>query len=435
MLKIPKLAAATALMAAGISAPALAQDAVIHAGHVLAVPGEGYLTRQTITVEDGRITSIAPGYQRPAERAQVIDLKDAYVLPGLIDSHVHLLTENGPGRRLQMLEFSETDYALQGARHARVTLEAGFTTVQDVGGVDEAIFSLRDAVARGDVIGPRIRASGRAVTPTGGHGDGNGFSPALAAIFSGNTCNGADDCRRATRQVIKNGADIIKITATGGVLSNTAAGLEQQLFDDEIAAIVETAATMGRKVTAHAHGKGGIEAALRNGVQSIEHGTYLDEETVALFRERSATLVPTVLAGATVTGWTNEPWLPEPSRAKAAIVGPLMLDMLRTAREGGVRVAFGTDTGVSVHGGNAEEFVLMVEAGYTPEEAIHTATVVASEHLEMDGDIGTLEDGKFADIVAYDSDPLVDIAELSDVDFVMKGGVVVASDFYGFSPS
>lgn len=415
-------------LAMATAAPSVAQDAVIHAGHVLAIPGEGYLTRQTITIEDGKIISIVPGYQRPADRAQVIDLKDAYVLPGLIDSHVHMLTENGPGSRLLSLQYSETDYALQGVRHARVTLEAGFTTVQDVGGVDEAIFSLRDAIARGDVVGPRIRASGRAVTPTGGHGDGNGFSPALAAIFSGNTCNGADDCRRATRQVIKNGADIIKITATGGVLSNTAAGLEQQLFDDEIAAIVETAATMGRKVTAHAHGKGGIEAALRNGVQSIEHGTYLDAETVALFIEKDATLIPTVLAGATVTGWTNEPWLPEPSRAKAAIVGPLMLDMLRTAREGGVRVAFGTDTGVSVHGGNAEEFLLMVEAGYTPEEAVRAATIVASEHLEMADRIGSLEVGKLADIVAFDGDPLEDIAEIMDVDFVMKDGTVIKTD-------
>ncbi|MEL6661766.1 MAG: amidohydrolase family protein [Pseudomonadota bacterium] len=429
MIKRLMCAATMSVAAMAMGAPALAQDAVIHAGHVLAVPGEGYLTRQTITVEDGRIVSIVPGYQRPAERTRVVDLKDAYVLPGLIDSHVHLLTENGPGRRLQMLEFSETDYALQGARHARLTLEAGFTTVQDVGGVDEAIFSLRDAIARGDVIGPRVRASGKAVTPTGGHADGNGVSPALQAVFSGNTCNGAEDCRRATRQVIKNGADVIKITATGGVLSNTAAGLEQQLFDDEIAAIVETAATMGRKVTAHAHGKGGIEAALRNGVQSIEHGTYLDAETVAMFKEKGATLVPTVLAGATVTGWTNEPWLPEPSRAKAAIVGPLMLDMLRTAREGGVRVAFGTDTGVSKHGGNAEEFALMVEAGFSPEEAIRTATVIASEHVEMEREIGTLEAGKFADMVAYEGDPLEDINELLDVDFVMKGGAVVTSSF------
>ncbi len=216
---------------------------------------------------------------------------------------------------------------------------------------------------------------------------------------------------------------MIKITATGGVLSNTKAGLEQQFFDDEIAAIVETAAMMGRKVTAHAHGKGGIEAALRNGVQSIEHGTYLDDETIALFRETGGTLVPTVLAGVTVTGWTDQPWLPAPSREKAAIVGPLMLDMLRRAREGGVNVAFGTDTGVSKHGENAEEFVLMVEAGYSPEEAIRTATVIASEHVEMGNVIGTIEAGKFADMVAYESDPLKDISVLKAVHVVIKDGI------------
>ena len=181
---------------------------------------------------------------------------------------------------------------------------------------------------------------------------------------------------------------------------------------------------MGRQVTGHAHGKAGIDAALRAGIDSIEHGTYLDDETIALFKEHDATLVPTVLAGVTVTGWTNEPWLPEASREKAAIVGPLMLDMLRRAHEGGVNVAFGTDTGVSRHGQNAKEFALMVEAGFTPEDAIRSATVIASKHLEMNSDIGTLEAGKYADLIAMTADPLKKITELESVDFVMKGGVV-----------
>ncbi|MEM9181004.1 MAG: amidohydrolase family protein, partial [Pseudomonadota bacterium] len=205
-------------------------------------------------------------------------------------------------------------------------------------------------------------------------------------------------------------------------LSNTKAGLEQQFFDDEIAAIVETAAMMGRKVTAHAHGKGGIEAALRNGVQSIEHGTYLDDETIELFKQSGGTLVPTVLAGVTVTGWTDQPWLPEPSREKAAIVGPLMLDMLSRAREGGVNIAFGTDTGVSKHGENALEFELMVEAGFSPEAAIHSATIVAAEHLEMAEMIGTLEVGKFADMVVLRNDPLESISALKSVRMVIKDG-------------
>ncbi|MEZ5945656.1 MAG: amidohydrolase family protein [Hyphomonas sp.] len=327
--------------------------------------------------------------------------------------------------RIKTFEDTTVDQAFDGAGYAYKTLMAGFTTVQDVGGSNDAVFGLRDAIAKGRVPGPRIRASGQPISVTGGHGDINGYSPAVMALFTGTSiCNGADDCRRAVRQQVKEGADLIKITATGGVLSNTRAGLEQQFSDDELAAIVEAAHAMGRKVTAHAHGKGGIEAALRAGVDSIEHGTYTDDETIALFKEHNATLVPTVLAGATVTGWVNEPWLPEASRRKAAIVGPLMQDMLRRAHEGGVSVAFGTDTGVSKHGDNAQEFALMVGAGFTPEEAIRAATVVAADHVEMAADIGSIEAGKLADIIAVDGDPLEDVTELESVDFVMKGGVV-----------
>lgn len=419
-----KIAALAALSSLGLG-QVQAQDTttIIEAGHLLAIPGGGYLKNRSITIENGRIVSVERGFKDHPEGVEVIDLRDAYVLPGLIDSHVHLSNEFSPTSRMKALSDSEVDAALDGAAHARKTLLAGFTTVQDVGGPNEAIFSLRDAIRAGKIPGPRIRASGRAITPSGGHGDANGFSPALTKIFTGpNACNGADDCRRAVRETIRSGADVIKITATGGVLSNTKAGLEQQFFDDEIAAIVETAAMMGRKVTAHAHGKGGIEAALRNGVQSIEHGTYLDEETIAVFRETGGTLVPTVLAGVTVTGWTDQPWLPEPSREKAAIVGPQMLDMLRRAREGGVNVAFGTDTGVSKHGDNAEEFLLMVQAGYSPEEAIRTATVVAAEHVEMADVIGTVEAGKHADLVVLSEDPLENIEALKSILLVVKGG-------------
>jgi imidazolonepropionase-like amidohydrolase len=419
-----KLAAAL-IGAVSLAAMAHAQDAVIQAGHVLAVPGEGYLTNQTILVEAGRIVSITPGFTTP-KKYPVIDLKKAYVLPGLIDSHVHITGETSPTERIEAFEDSDVDVAFKGAAFALTTLKAGFTTVQDVGGPNDSVFGLRDAIARGAVPGPRLRASGSSVAITGGHGDINGYSAQVMAALTGSSiCNGADDCRRAVRQQIKEGADVIKITATGGVLSNTAAGLEQQFSDDELAAIIEAAHAMGRKVTAHAHGKSGVDAALRAGVDSIEHGTYLDAESIALFKEKGATLVPTVLAGATVTGWTNEPWLPAPSRAKAAIVGPLMLDMLRRAHEGGVNVAFGTDTGVSRHGDNAKEFALMVEAGFTPEAAIRSATVVAAEHVEMETEIGTLEKGKYADLIAVTKDPLKNIKELEDVDFVMKGGEII----------
>lgn len=416
-----------ALGALMFASSAVAEDAVIHAGHVLAKPGEGYLTRQTILVEDGRIVSITAGYSKPKDYT-VINLRDAYVLPGLIDSHVHITGENGPGGRIKEFENSDVDTAFDGAAFALVTLKAGFTTVQDVGAPNDSIFGLRDAIARGAVAGPRIRASGGSVAVTGGHGDINGYSARVMAAFTGsNICNGADDCRRAVRQQIKEGADLIKITATGGVLSNTSAGLEQQFTDEELVAIVDAAHSMGRKVTAHAHGKSGVDAALRAGIDSIEHGTYLDAESIALFKENGATLVPTVLAGATVSGWTNEPWLPAASRAKAAEVGPLMLEMLRRAHEGGVNVAFGTDTGVSRHGDNAQEFALMVEAGFSPEEAIRSATIVAAEHVEMSGDIGTLEAGKYADLIAVTTDPLKDIRALESVAFVMKGGEVYKS--------
>ncbi len=426
--KLMKLVAGAAA-ATALVGTAAAQEAVIHAGYLLATPGDGYLRKQTVVVEDGRIVSVEAGYKPGPKGVPVINLRNAYVLPGLIDSHVHITGESGPGERIKTFEDTTVDQAFDGAGYAHKTLLAGFTTVQDVGGSNDAVFGLRDAIAKGLVPGPRMRAAGQAVSVTGGHGDINGYAPDVMALFTGkNICNGADDCRRAVRQQVKEGADVIKITATGGVLSNTKAGLEQQFTDEELEAIVETAHSMGRQVTAHAHGKVGIESALRAGIDSIEHGTYTDDETIALFKEHNATLVPTVLAGATVTGWVDEPWLPAASRAKAAIVGPLMQDMLRRAHEGGVTVAFGTDTGVSKHGDNAQEFALMVGAGFTPEEAIRSATVVASEHVEMDSDIGTIEPGKYADIIAVTADPLKDIAELEDVDFVMKGGVVYKNE-------
>lgn len=419
-----KLAAGVALTAM-IAGTAAAQEALIHAGYLLAKPGEGYLQKQTVIVKDGRIVSVEAGYKPGPKGVPVIDLRNAYVLPGLIDSHVHITSESGPDQRIKEFEETTVDQAFDGAGYAYKTLLAGFTTVQDVGGSNDAVFGLRDAIDKGFVPGPRMRAAGQAISVTGGHGDVNGYAPDVMALFTGtNICNGADDCRRAVRQQVKEGADVIKITATGGVLSNTKAGLEQQFTDEELVAIVEAAHSMGRQVTAHAHGKAGIESALRAGIDSIEHGTYTDDETIALFKEHNATLVPTILAGATVTGWVNEPWLPAPSRAKAAIVGPLMQDMLRRAHEGGVTVAFGTDTGVSKHGDNAQEFALMVGAGFTPEEAIRSATVTASEHVEMDADIGTIEAGKYADIIALNGNPLKDVTELEDVDFVMKGGVV-----------
>lgn len=398
----------------------------VWAGRLLAEPGKGVTREQTLVVTGDRISAILPGYVPAPAGANTIDLKSSLVMPGLIDSHVHLLFETGPNRRLDGVVMSDAAVALQGAAYAARTLRAGFTTVQDVGGSD-AIFALRDSIARGETLGPRIRASGSAITPTGGHGDSHGFRIEILDMMQSRTvCDGPADCRRAVRDAVKRGADVIKVTATGGVLSNTAAGVERQFFDDEFEAIVGAARMMGRKVTAHAHGTSGVNAALKAGINSIEHGTYLDGESIRLFRDKRAVLVPTVLAGEFVARQaTTTTWMPAPIKAKALAVGPKMLDMLRRAREGGVTVAFGTDTGVSAHGDNAQEFALMVKAGFTPEQAIRAATVVAAEHLEMANDIGTLAIGKYADLVAVDEDALSDVTALERIDFVMKGGIVV----------
>ena len=408
---------------------ASAHTQVLQCGAVLNLPGTAPLGASSIIVDhDGTITSIEDGFTT-VEGATVIDLKDKFCLPGLIDSHVHLTSELSAKQRMESVTKSDADYAMTAVVYAKRTLMAGFTSVQDVGarGAD-AIYAVRDAINRGDIAGPRILAAGKTVSISGGHGDGrHGYSEAIAkALASPAICNGADDCRRAVRENIRKGADVIKITATGGVLSNTAAGTDQQFFDDEMQDIVRAAHMMGRKVTAHAHGKGGIEAALRAGIDSIEHGTYLDKKTAELFKKYDAYLIPTVLAGATVVEMANDPdsFLPKPSRDKAKQVGPQMINMLRIAQENGVKIAFGTDSGVSKHGENAREFALMVEAGFTPMQAIKSATIIAADHLQISDQVGSLEPGKQADIIAVSGDPLDHIEELLDVDFVMKGAQI-----------
>lgn len=421
------------LLALAIAIPSLTFTATahvgphtfIHAGKVLAVPGQAAKSEQTIIVVDGIIEDIVSGYLEPGEQDTVIDLSEHFVMPGMIDSHVHLRAEWNPQGRLEGVTKESGDIAYDAAVNARKTLMAGFTAVQDVGGPPE-IFALRRAIDAGKMPGPHIKASGSSVSVTGGHGDVHGYREDILHMFQPPTvCDGVADCRRAVRKAVKSGADVVKITATGGVLSNTNAGTGQQFFNDELNAIVDTAEKMGRKVTAHAHGKDGIEAALRAGVSSIEHGTYLDVRTAQLFKQKNAVLVPTVLAGMTVVDWAeNYDFLPPNSAKKALEVGPQMQEMLRIAWENGVTVAFGTDTGVSPHGENAREFEYMIKAGMSEMEAIKAATVIASEHIGMGEQIGTLESGKYADIIAVDGNPLEDISELLDVDFVMKGGVV-----------
>jgi imidazolonepropionase-like amidohydrolase len=314
-----------------------------------------------------------------------------------------------------------------GARYARRTLLAGFTTVADLGADNDAIFALRGATARGDVPGPRILAAGSPISVHGGHGDVNGFREDVIQVLRPNSiCSGVGDCRRAVREQVQAGADIIKVLATGGVLSNTAAGLAQQFSDDELKAIVETAHRMGRRATAHAHGADGINSFLKAGGDSIEHGTYLDAEGIALLKKNGGYLIPTLMAGDFVAKLAASPnnFLTPAQTAKALQAGPLMLDMAQRAHQAGVKIAFGTDTGVSAHGDNAYEFVLLTRAGLTPLEAIQAATTSAADHLQISAVAGALTPGHAADLIAVDGDPTKDVSLLQHVGFVMKDGVV-----------
>lgn len=404
----------------------------VQAGRLLADPATGKVEAQrTLVIQDGKVLRVEDGYTT-AEGAKVIDLHDSFVLPGLIDSHVHLTSEQGPNSQLEDYTKTKSDLALDGAWNGLKTLKAGFTTVADLGAPNESIFALRAAIRSGRIPGPRIIAAGSPISVHGGHGDPtNGMPEELVHVFRPTSvCSGADDCRRAVREQVRAGADIIKITATGGVLSNTAAGLGQQFSDEELQAIVETAHSMGRKVTAHAHGADGINSFLRAGGDSIEHGTYLDAESIKLFKSTGAWLVPTLMAGDFVAREAAKPntFLTPAQRDKALLAGPRMLDMARRAHEGGVKIAFGTDTGVSAHGDNAGEFALLVKAGLTPLEAIRAATIWAAEHLGLLDQIGSLLPGKQADLIAVRGDPLTDVTVLTKVSFVMKGGVVYRND-------
>ena len=404
----------------------------VEAGRLLADPSNGVVQRgKTLVIRGNQVVEVRDGFVGDPSEGKVVNLREAFVLPGLIDSHVHLTGQQNPNSRLEEVTLSDAGQAMVGARYARRTLMAGFTTVADLGASNEAIFALRNAVKIGDVPGPRIIASGSSVSIHGGHGDINGYRDDVMHLLSSESiCSGAEDCMRAVRTQVRAGADIIKITATGGVLSNTAAGLGQQFSDPELTAIVDSAHRMGRQVTAHAHGVDGINAFLRAGGDSIEHGTYLDDQSIRLFKSNGAWLVPTLLAGDFVARIASGPdnFFTPAQTAKALEAGPKMLDMARRAHEGGVKIAFGTDSGVSAHGDNAQEFALLVRAGLTPLEAIQAATVGASEHLRISNEAGKIAPGMPADIVAVTGDPLSDVTELERIRFVMKSGVVYRAD-------
>ena len=416
----------TGLALVAMAQPVAAQEPAttyIHAGRLLADPASGRVeTNKTIVVEGGKIAAIRDGF---VGEGRIVDLRDQFVMPGFIDSHVHLTFESSPTSRLDAVTKSTVDQAFDGVVFAKRTVRAGFTTVVDLGSDPQAINALRDATATGKIVGPRIIAAG-GVAAHGGHGDVHGYRQEIIDLFRSPTlCSGADDCARAVRLAVQQGADVIKTASTGGVMSNTAAGLGQQMSDAELVAIVDTAHRLGRKVAAHAHGTDGVNAALRAGVDSVEHGTYLDAESIRLFKVKGSYLVPTLLAGDTVARQAETAdWMPAPVRAKARTVGPLMVDALRRAHDGGVRIAFGTDSAVSAHGENAREFALMVKAGLTPLETIKAATVWGAAHTGLEAEIGTIAAGKSADIVAVKGDPLTDVRSLETMAFVMARGVV-----------
>jgi len=410
----------------GQTQPAVAVEIAVQAGRLIDGTSTTVRERATVLVGGGKVIDVQDGFQAPAG-ARVIDLRTSTVMPGLIDAHTHITGEGTGNAIVRAATETPLDAAVRSTTYGRRTLEAGFTTIRNVGAEGGADVALKRAIEEGIVVGPRIWTARTTISITGGHGDQGGLRPDLwaAPTWMDGIVDSADEARKAVRYQHKYGADLIKITATGGVLSSGDSGDAQQFTDEEMKAIVEAAHLLGMKVAAHAHGKRGIEAAVRAGVDSIEHGTYGDDATFALYKQHGTYLVPTILAGKTVAEMATIPGHFHPSvKAKAEKIGPLIQDMFKRAYAAGVKVAFGTDSGVSNHGENGREFQYMVEAGMTPIEAILSATRNGADLIGAADRIGSLQKGRFADLIAVAGNPLTDIAEMRRVTFVMKGGVV-----------
>jgi len=408
-----------------------AQTTLLHCGTLIDGMGAEARREMTIIVQKNRIVGVERGYKTPSVGDKVVDLKAKTVMPGLIDCHVHLEQESRRGSAIDRFQLNPADIAYQAESYAKTTLMAGFTTVRDLGGTGVNI-ALRNAVNRGLVVGPRIFASGKSLATTGGHADPtNGFRKDLAGDpgpYEG-VVNGIEDARKAVRQRYKDGADLIKITATGGVLSLAVNGQNPQFTEEEIRAVVETAKDYGFPVAAHAHGAEGMKRAIRAGVTSVEHGTYMDDEAIELFKKHGTYYVPTIIAGKSVAdsarifGYYQAVVVP-----KALATGPVIQGTFAKAYKAGVKIAFGTDAGVFTHGQNAKEFQYMTEAGMPPMAAIQSATRVAAELVGMKDQLGTIEPGKLADVVATAENPLQNVKTLMNVKFVMKDGVVYKND-------
>ncbi|HET6604554.1 MAG TPA: amidohydrolase family protein [Xanthomonadaceae bacterium] len=408
---------------------ALAQTTLVACGDLFDAERAALAGPHTIVVRDGRIAEVRAGAPAPASGERVVDLSAHTCLPGLIDSHVHLRGQTSRQAYSEGFRLDPEDYAFRAVGYAATTLQAGFTTVRDLGG--SITPALRDAIDQGHIQGPRIFAAGTSIATTGGHADPtNGISRELADALGypgpeDGVISGQDQARRAVRQRYKEGSDLIKITATGGVLSFAKNSQNPQFTVDEIRAIVETARDYGYKVAAHAHGDEGMQRAVLGGVDSIEHGTYMSEQTMKMMKESGTWYVPTISAGVFVGEMAVQPdYYPEIVRPKALAVGPLIAGTFGRAYRAGVPIAFGTDAGVFPHGDNAREFVLMVEAGMPANLALQSATRNAAQLLGEWDNLGSIAPGKHADIVAVRGDPLQDISLMRQVQFVMKGGTV-----------
>jgi imidazolonepropionase-like amidohydrolase len=427
------LLASSAGIAAAVNAQAPSEltstQTWIHAGRVIAVPGQAPRGATTIVVQDGRIAALHDGYLPAPAGAKVIDLKGRTVLPGLIDSHTHLSSDRAGNEGLAAamtdsipLNSYETQW------NGMKTLRAGFTTVRNLGDEKGKVLAYREAIKRGWVMGPRILDAGESISTSGGHMDGRvGLADEMGPMIgTENLCDGVDDCRRAVRRQVGRGADVIKFATTGGVNSGT--GLATRMFEDEARALIDTAHAYGRKVAVHAHGLDGIKLAVRLGADSIEHGTTIDEETAKLMAKNGTFYVPTL---STVNGYLERlaanpnaypPLIKKQIDWRIGITGK----SLQIAYPLGVKIAYGTDAGVSKHGRNADEFEWLVKFGMSPMEAIKAATVNAAALLGLEKEVGTLEVGKSADIIAVDGDPLADVRVLKRMAFVMARGEVVA---------
>lgn len=408
-----------------------AQQTYLHCGRLLDCTDESVQEQVTLIVEGNTIQAINKGYLEAPEGTTVVDLKGHTVMPGLVDMHVHIEGESSRSSYMERFRMNKADVALRATVYAKRTLMAGFTGVRDLGGTGVNV-SLQGAINRGFVEGPRIYTTEKSIATTGGHADPtNGVRDELMGDPGPKegVINGPEDARKAVRQRYKNGADLIKITATGGVLSVAKDGQGPQFTMEELEAIVSTARDYGMHTAAHAHGAEGMKRAVLAGITTIEHGTFMNEEIMELMKQKGTYYVPTISAGVFVAEKAKEPgYFPEVVVPKALTVGPQIEDTFAKAYKAGVKIAFGTDTGVSPHGDNAKEFLYMVKGGMPAIETIIAATAVPAKILGMEDKLGTLEKGKLADIIAVAGNPLDDIETMLDVKFVMKDGVVYKNE-------